>query len=229
MRKRNITGNLKDYFSFSKTERNGIVFLLILLLLVISGNFFIPALLPAKSSGDYNAFKSRIDSLYELDTIKQEKFVPELKSKELNEYPPKSIKKTVIELNNCDSASLTSLPGIGPVFASRIIKYRRLLGGYYSIYQVKEVYGMQPENFEKARDYLKVNLQLVQKFLPDTASFKTLVRHPYIGKERTSKILNLKKTLQNGIFSENDLKTAEIFDSLQWAKISPYFIFRNNP
>ena len=35
----------------------------------------------------------------------------------------------LLDLNRADSADLLPLPGIGPVFASRIIRYRDLLGG----------------------------------------------------------------------------------------------------
>jgi competence protein ComEA len=35
-----------------------------------------------------------------------------------------------LDLNKCDSAGLVRLPGIGPVLSSRIIKFRRLLGGF---------------------------------------------------------------------------------------------------
>jgi hypothetical protein len=229
VRKSNITGNLKDYFTFSKTEKNGILFLFVILTLVVSGNFLIPQVISKKTPVGYNAFKGQVDSLYNLDTVRKVRYTSSPKNKTFKEYPPKKENIGIIEINSCDSASLTFLPGIGPVFASRIIRYRKLLGGYYSIDQIKEVYGMQPENFEKASHYWKVDSQLVQKFLPDTAGFRTLVRHPYIGKERTYQIMKLKKSRYGGVFSENDLKTGGIFDSLQWEKVKPYFIFRNNP
>ncbi len=51
-------------------------------------------------------------------------------------------KRPILNLNICDSASLEALPGIGPVLSSRIIKYRNLIGGYVSVDQLKEVYGL---------------------------------------------------------------------------------------
>ncbi|MBN1108862.1 MAG: helix-hairpin-helix domain-containing protein, partial [Bacteroidales bacterium] len=53
----------------------------------------------------------------------------------------------VIELNTCDSAMLEALPGLGPVLSARIIKYRKLLGGYVSAEQLREVYGLSEETF----------------------------------------------------------------------------------
>ena len=37
----------------------------------------------------------------------------------------------VMELNTADSLSLQQLPGIGPVYASRIVRYRDRLGGFF--------------------------------------------------------------------------------------------------
>ena len=47
----------------------------------------------------------------------------------------------LVDINTADSLDLQQLTGIGPSFSKRIIKYRELLGGYYDIKQVLEVYG----------------------------------------------------------------------------------------
>ena len=52
-----------------------------------------------------------------------------------------------VELNSADSLELLGLKGIGPVFASRILKYRNLLGGFYSVSQLLEVYGFPEETY----------------------------------------------------------------------------------
>ena len=45
-------------------------------------------------------------------------------------------KGTVVELNSADSTTLRRVPGIGPVFASRIVRFRSLLGGFYTVSQL---------------------------------------------------------------------------------------------
>ena len=55
----------------------------------------------------------------------------------------------MIELNLADSALLETLPGIGPAFAGRIIRYRRILGGFRSPGQLREVYGMTEERYRQ--------------------------------------------------------------------------------
>ncbi len=47
-----------------------------------------------------------------------------------------------LSLNGADSAALEQLPGIGPVLASRIVRYREKLGGFYNVAQLREVYGI---------------------------------------------------------------------------------------
>ena len=54
----------------------------------------------------------------------------------------------LIELNLADSLQLVSLPGIGPGYTKRIIKYREKLGGFYSVEQLSEVYGFPTETFD---------------------------------------------------------------------------------
>lgn len=224
MKKVNISYHLKDYFTFSKTERNGIVFLLILLFLIICCSYFIPQIYAVKSQGDFAHFKKQIDLLYSLDTIKQNvhgNYSP----RDAHSLKPIIQEVNVVELNSSDSVELTSLPGIGPVLASRIIKYRRLLGGFYSVNQLKEVYGLSADNFEKAKPFLKTDQAFLKRFLVDTAGFRTLFHHPYIGKDRTYKILKIKRGLKDGAFSISDLKNNEVFDSIQWEKVYPYFLF----
>ena len=50
-----------------------------------------------------------------------------------------------ININTADRSQLQSLPGVGKVLSSRIVGYRNQLGGYASIAQIKEVYGISSE------------------------------------------------------------------------------------
>ena len=67
----------------------------------------------------------------------------------------KSLQKTpfkeIIELNVADTAMLKSIYGIGEKLSVRIVKYRKKLGGFYSVEQLKEVYGLRTENFKKIK------------------------------------------------------------------------------
>ena len=93
-----------------------------------------------KTLGDAPEIKSRKE--FKRDTIFRETYVKKDK--------PRSL---ILELNSADSIQLLDIRGIGPVFASRIIRYRNLLGGYYVVTQLKEVYGMREENFAAVSQY----------------------------------------------------------------------------
>ncbi|MEZ4775054.1 MAG: helix-hairpin-helix domain-containing protein [Bacteroidia bacterium] len=62
-----------------------------------------------------------------------------------------------LDINLADSAQWVSLKGIGPILAKRILNYRRSLGGFSSIEQVAQVYGLSQETFETIAPYLFVN------------------------------------------------------------------------
>jgi len=98
-----------------------------------------------------------------------------------------------LEVNAADSAAWCALPGIGPAFAKRILKYRNMLGGFARVEQLKEVYGLDEERYQKIAPYLLVNADSIRKISVNTADFKTLARHPYIGYELTKLICNARR------------------------------------
>lgn len=139
-------------------------------------------------------------------------------------YTPKSKKErvSVLELNNADSVHLLEIPGIGPVFASRIIRYRNLLGGYYAVGQLKEIYGMREENFVAVAQYFTADSRSLKAFNINFATIQELGRHPYIGFRTARKICNLRD--KRGKFSSpEDLSVVVGSDSLK--RLIPYVKF----
>ena len=108
-------------------------------------------------------------------------------------------KKALLEIDSCDSASLESLPGIGPILSSRIIKYRILIGGFVSVEQLREVYGLKEETFNLISSRLFADSLMVRKIKINKADFKGLIRHPYFHRNEVSDILNYRE-LQGRIF-----------------------------
>lgn len=74
-------------------------------------------------------------------------------------------RNSIVDIATADSASLLSIRGIGPVFASRIIKYRDKLGGFYSVEQLLEVWGMKDSLLKIISPYV---------ILKDTIPFRRL-------------------------------------------------------
>lgn len=132
------------------------------------------------------------------------------------------LRNNVFELNKADSASLVKLPGIGPVLASRIIRYRNLLGGYYSVNQLHEVYGLREEHFTSASPHLNVEDEQYRKFNINFATLLELGRHPYIGFKAARKIVKVRDE-RGKYVSVEDLTGIIAGDSLK--KLIPYLTF----
>ena len=128
----------------------------------------------------------------------------------------------VLELNSTDSLHLLLIPGVGPVFASRIIRYRNLLGGYYAVSQLKEIYGMREENFVAVSQYFTAEKTAIKTFNINFSTMQELGRHPYLGFKTARKVFKLRDKI--GKFtSPDDLSSVIATDSLN--KLIPYLKF----
>lgn len=70
-------------------------------------------------------------------------------------YAPKKI--SIIDINTASMEDWEALPGIGPVLAARIIKYRDRLGGFSEIEDVKKTYGIRDSLFTLIQPFLKIH------------------------------------------------------------------------
>lgn len=102
----------------------------------------------------------------------------------------------VIDLNTADSASLAMLPGLESRLVMRIVKYRRLLGFFYSVDQLKQVYGLSPQIYDQIKPYLKVEgiNKLPRKDL-NIVFARNLAFYPFIDKTIAESIVNERKSL----------------------------------
>lgn len=137
------------------------------------------------------------------------------------EWTKKPTTKLHIELNSTDSIALQELYGIGPVFASRIIRYRDRLGGFHDVSQLMEVYGMDEERYEPLSDQIFVDVSLLKKIDINDADFKLLNNHPFINYKQANAIIQYRK--QHGDFEKvEDLLNVLIIDEDFLRKIAPY-------
>ena len=63
-------------------------------------------------------------------------------------------KYSVVNINTATQTELETLPGIGPSLALKIITYRKEIGRFSSIDQIKEVSGIGESKFESLKDYI---------------------------------------------------------------------------
>ena len=99
---------------------------------------------------------------------------------------------TVVELNTADTTTLKKVPGIGSAFAKRIVGFRALLGGYYSVTQLSEVYGMDEERYQSLASWFTADPSQIHRLAVNTIPQDSLQRHPYISYAQAKVIIRLR-------------------------------------
>lgn len=131
---------------------------------------------------------------------------------------------TVVELNTADTTILKKVPGIGSAFARRIISYRNLLGGYYSVTQLSEVYGIDEEKYSALVGWFSADPSLVSRLHVNTLPQDTLRRHPYINYGQAKVIAQLRK--QKGkLTGWENLQLLNEFTDADQMRLQPYLSF----
>jgi competence protein ComEA len=139
---------------------------------------------------------------------------------ENNHEHSRSREPEVINANNADSISFTSLRGIGEKLAGRIISFREKLGGFYTVEQIGETYGLPDSTFQKIKPLLKIDGE-VRKININTATKDQLKNHPYFKWKLANSIVEYRN--QHGNFtSVDDLKKIVIVDEKTYERIRHY-------
>lgn len=132
---------------------------------------------------------------------------------------------TPIDVNQADSSEWESLPGIGMKLTSRILKFRHQLGGFYSIDQVAETYGLHDSVFRKIKPWLRLEKDPVtRKLLINSMNSDELDLHPYISGKLAAVIVAYRQ--EHGLFDNPDgLKNIALMTDDLLQKITPYLDF----
>lgn len=137
------------------------------------------------------------------------------------EKHPKLSEGTTLSLNTSDTTALKQLPGVGSYYAQKIVKYRERLGGFVNTAQLADVEGL-PAGLSR---WFTVELNpQVRQLRINHATFKELVRHPYLSYEQTKVIVN--HVRQYGpIHSWRDLRLYKEFSESDFERLTPYVRF----
>lgn len=134
-------------------------------------------------------------------------------------------KKVLVDLNTADSVTLLTLYGIGPAFAKRIIKYRNLLGGFYSKNQLLEVYGFDQDRLDKIEANCDVSLGGIKQININIVRTDELKKHPYMD-YYTAKAIVDQRVILGRFTSIQQIKSIPLIHEDLFNKIQHYFILK---
>ena len=209
--KKLFLSKLRDWFGLTRGERRATIIILIITFAVGLSRYAVPL----------KSIQTQIiiPEINEVVEIAGQKTTESRKTQ--TSFPVQKKKYNITELNKCDSAALEALPGLGPVLSGRIIKYRNLLGGFASVDQLKEVYGLSMEIYSTVSDYLTADTLLIRKIDINSATYRDLLRFPYLEKEHVEGILKYRE-LEGKITNCQELLENRIIDSVVYRKIKQY-------
>jgi DNA uptake protein ComE-like DNA-binding protein len=247
---------IKDYLTFSRNEQRGLAVVLVLLILSLATRYYLLSRIPGQEydPGKFRAEAERFlaeirlqDSLAEASekwsgayrpnyarpgvTVKGGQFSKKkkasdtLRQKTTTQYPERE--RVVVELNSADSALLTTLDGVGPYFASRMIKYRELLGGFHSKEQLMEVKGMDTARYDIISDWVTADTCMIRKMDINRVTFKEMLRHPYFEYNLVKAIFQKRDKIKR-FDSIGQLKELDIVYDDLYLKIRPYLEVRED-
>lgn len=127
-----------------------------------------------------------------------------------------------VEINRAAAADLVKLYGIGAVLSERIIKYRDLLGGFYTTEQLKEVYGLSAETFAGIANQLLVDSTALELININFAEARELANHPYLEWNDANRIIGYRD--KHGFVDDKLLLLKDsVLSPEVFRKVSPYF------
>jgi DNA uptake protein ComE-like DNA-binding protein len=132
-------------------------------------------------------------------------------------------KIVVTDINQATQEDLIKIYGIGEAISLRILKEKESFGGFVSMEQMKDIWGLSPEVIENLNLHFKVSvLPYIQKIDVNNASIKELSQFPYFKYPISRKIVNYRS--MNGDFKNAEDLTKNIGLSIEKANIIALYL-----
>lgn len=157
-------------------------------------------------------------------TVKFEGKIPETNTQRTDNV--KSVSpKVMVDINKADSAEFTQIKGIGPAFASRIIKYRTRLGGFYKKEQLLEVWGLDSIKYAQIENQAIISNVSLRQININNCTFEEFKTFPYLNYKQMNAVINYR--IQHGAYkSMDDLNKISILNTDLIQKITPYITLK---
>ena len=112
-------------------------------------------------------------------------------------------KIVVIDINQATKEDLIKINGIGEGISMRILRFKESLGGFVSMNQMNDIWGLSPEVIDKLNTNFKVSGQSdIKKIDINKASIKELSQFPYFNYPIAKQIVTFRS--MNGDFKNVD-------------------------
>lgn len=129
------------------------------------------------------------------------------------------------DINLADTTQLQDVYGIGPTLARRIITFRDRLGGFVSMDQLREVYGLDSTVVTRVKRQFEVKMNFEPRRLnANTVTLEELDRHPYISRRQAQAIFAY-RAQHAPIDSLGQLAGIPLLDDTWRKKMKPYLVF----
>ena len=158
--------------------------------------------------------------------------VPQNKSKPVKRFPVRpdgeqQAKRPIFDLNKADTSALKTINGIAEKLSIRIVKYRDILGGFISIDQLKDVYGLDSLVIKRLAEASFIDSEFAPVKLDiNRATEKELSAHPYLNK--MAKVI-VAYRFQHGDFkAAEDIRNVVKMDEKNFQRILPYIQVNEN-
>ncbi len=164
-----------------------------------------------------DGFYERVAAYIKLETPEK----TEYKNYTSTPYVKTTRNLAIANLNTTDTTALIALPGIGSKLALRITAFRDKLGGFHSINQVAETFGLPDSTFQKIKPFLAVDAAGVKKININAATKEELKTHPYVRWNLANAIVEYRT--QHGSYKNlEELKKIVLIDEATFSKMAPY-------
>lgn len=175
------------------------------------------------------AYRTNTGGFKKKEDLKKVFVISEKKYKELEPFIQITAQLTNSEeakkknINLAIDSDLQALPGIGPKLSERILKYRQALGGFASLTQLHEVYGITEDLYQILIEHFVQTNEGIKKIVINAAGKEEIDKHPYITWPMTASIL--KKRDQEKIVNLNFLVESGIANQEEIERLEPYISF----
>ena len=127
----------------------------------------------------------------------------------------------LVDINNATIEQLVELKGIGEYLAARIVERREVLGGFYSVNQLKEIKYIDDPKLELLRKEVVCKDNLLRKIKLNTVTLEELKKHPYVSYSVANSIVKLRDQ-KNGFQNIEEIMQSVLISEELFQKLKPY-------